>query len=115
MSRVTGKPPKNAMQIYEAQRQADLARHPAQATPDYDADPMWGTQKDQTDVEVKHSPTHIPGFIKEDLPHPSLQQPDFGWTPNPQDAIVEEPYTVRIARKKAEKAAAAAAAAATKP
>lgn len=82
LSRVTGKPPKNSMQIYQEQQAAALARHPAQATPDYDADPMWGTQSGQTDVDVKSTPARVPGFLKEE---PVPLQPNFGWTPNPQD------------------------------
>ncbi len=45
---VTGKPPRNSMQVYEDQRKADLAKRANDTQPDYDNDPVWGTQKGQT-------------------------------------------------------------------
>lgn len=84
----TGKPVRTSLDIYQEQQAAAIARHPDQATPDYDADPMWGLQDGQGDVIDKAKNTvKVPGFVKEDLPDPALQQPDFGWVPNPQDLI----------------------------
>ncbi|ELK5289379.1 hypothetical protein Q6670_004047 [Salmonella enterica] len=85
---VTGKPPTNSMDIYQAQEAAARAKHPAQASPAYDADPMWGLQDGQTEVDVKHAAIRLPGALSPEVP----LQPDHGWTPNPEDLTPPDPY-----------------------
>ena len=82
---ITGKPPRNSQRVYQDQLDAAQKAHPKQAVPDYDKDPMWGLQDKQGDVILPKNVVRTPGFVKETLPDPALQQPDFGWVPNPED------------------------------
>ncbi|EMD0638849.1 hypothetical protein VPZ60_004265 [Salmonella enterica] len=94
ISILTGEPPRTSLDVYQEQEAAAIAKHPKQAAVDYNADPMWGLQDGQTEVTGKVNTVRLPGFLEETLPPPQLQQPDFGWTPNPQDVTPVIPPAV---------------------